>query len=446
MTTTEHPALPAGGGDDTITVSKRVTQAWRHTDTIRGETRDRVVYGWYLLRRNIRLTLKLMFVYSWRGACRGVRDFARWVYDYDSAALKHHYAGKLEVKDFGTAHSARRHTLRAHGLVIMAVGLPVLFPVLAWVAPVWLGWIAAFVVFCWVVKLIPGKDISEFFIAATIAGLVGWLLPGYLEMIPVPPVWVFVAIGVPLLIWLGYLGRPMDKPVLSGAVAAATEPPLGAPMVIRALTSLGNSKMSPKTQMDPATQITLWTDLHREGPGVIGDFVLPEGVPASFVVGKREEFAAALRRPLGCCWPSVGDKHPGHLVVFITRKPMSQAEQEPWPLLKRGEVNIFHSFPAFTDQKNQWVGLTLAYASMIVGAVPRMGKTFVVRELLLASGLDKRVRVAAIDGKGTGDLSACALYADFYSRGDREEELHRVRDYLRGLNLDSPLILQAASS
>ena len=277
------------------------------------------------------------------------------------------------------------------------------------------------------------QDISEFFIAATIAGLVGWLLPGYLEMIPVPPVWVFVAIGVPLLIWLGYLGRPMDKPVLSGAVAAATEPPLGAPMVIRALTSLGNSKMSPKTQMDPATQITLWTDLHREGPGVIGDFVLPEGVPASFVVGKREEFAAALRRPLGCCWPSVGDKHPGHLVVFITRKPMSQAEQEPWPLLKRGEVNIFHSFPAFTDQKNQWVGLTLAYASMIVGAVPRMGKTFVVRELLLASGLDKRVRVAAIDGKGTGDLSACALYADFYSRGDREEELHRVRDYLRGL-------------
>ena len=79
------------------------------------------------------------------------------------------------------------------------------------------------------------------------------------------------------------------------------------------------------------------------------------------------------------------------------------------------------------------MNVTLAYANFVIGALPRMGKTFLLREALLIAGLDPRARVYAIDGKGTGDLSACELYAHFYARGDRPEQVERVLHALRGL-------------
>jgi len=30
----------------------------------------------------------------------------------------------------------------------------------------------------------------------------------------------------------------------------------------------------------------------------------------------------------------------------------------------------------FTDQQGRWVNVTLAYANFVIGALPRMGKTF----------------------------------------------------------------------
>lgn len=419
-------------------VRERLQRAWRKTEGARADGLEHLKYALWKLWRWIKMFIKMVLWYSWTvGIWRAIGDFAKWAYDYDSAALKAHHRRKTtETKEALAVSSDRRKDLRAHFLVVMAVLLPVLFPILAWVAPIQLSWISAFVVFCWVVKLIPGKEFWEFIVAAAVAGVVRWQMPKYLAMIPVPPVWSFVVVGLALLGFLGWYGRPKDKPILKGDVGARAEEKLSPDLIMRALTSLGHSKMSEKTQQDPRTAIQPWTDLTRNGPGVEGDFVLPSGVAASFVSGKREEFAGALRRPLGCVWPSVGDMHPSHLVVFITKRPMVDCEQDPWPLLKLTEVDSFHPLPQFTDQRGKWLDVNLAYASMVIGAVPRIGKTYVVRQILLSQGKDLRTKVAAIDGKGTGDLGPIALFADFYSRGDSEEELERVLAYLRSVKAE----------
>ncbi|PSJ23927.1 cell division protein FtsK, partial [Streptosporangium nondiastaticum] len=146
---------------------------------------------------------------------------------------------------------------------------------------------------------------------------------------------------------------------LGPRVVKSVELPLTAPMVMESLCALGNAKM--KVPDD----IRLLMDPHRDGPGVRIELELPRGVTASFVMERREELAAALRRELGTVWPSVGRRHPGHLVLFVSDQVMAQAEQEPWPLLNAGEVDIFTAIPLFTNQRGAWIKLSIAYASII---------------------------------------------------------------------------------
>jgi len=259
----------------------------------------------------------------------------------------------------------------------------------------------------------------SFLVALAVAAMVSWALL---------PHWVSWAVLVAVVEVFGWIGRPVGKPIAAPASLVPGAPgPLKAPMVMEALCSLGIGGMrSP-------SEIGLLFDVARVGQGYQCDLELPKGVDAASVLEKRSQLSAALRRELGTVWPSVGRRHQGHLCLFVGDQSMSQAKQARWPLLKDGAVNVFAPAPFATDQQGRWVNVTLAYTSWIIGAQPRLGKTFAVRELLLLAGLDPRCKVAAIDLKGTGDLAPTALFADFYSVGDEAEDIEAQLDYLRML-------------
>lgn len=65
-----------------------------------------------------------------------------------------------------------------------------------------------------------------------------------------------------------------------------------------------------------------------------------------------------------------------------------------------------------------------------------MGKTFLLRQALLVAGLDLRAKVYSLDGKGTGDLASTQLFAHFYSRGAKPDEIERVRAAVRELRAE----------
>jgi hypothetical protein len=71
--------------------------------------------------------------------------------------------------------------------------------------------------------------------------------------------------------------------------------------------------------------------------------------------------------------------------------------------------------------------------SIIIGAVPRMGKTFLLRLLLLIDALDGRSEIHAYDLKGTGDLAPARSVAHAYGVGDEPEDMARMIDDFRGL-------------
>jgi S-DNA-T family DNA segregation ATPase FtsK/SpoIIIE len=119
----------------------------------------------------------------------------------------------------------------------------------------------------------------------------------------------------------------------------------------------------------------------------------------------------------------VGERHAGHLVLFISHVDMSRAKQKTWPLLKEGTVDVFKPVPMFTDQRGEWIDLRIATTSGVVGAVPRMGKTYFLRELALVGALDLRVEEYIFELKGTGDLSCTKMFAHYYSDSDEEEDI-----------------------
>lgn len=379
--------------------------------------------------RQLPTTLLLLVVFSPRGLARAVGMWARYIRDEDSAQLRAHHAAQKESDGYVKVSSVRGDNLRTRLLAsTLAVGV-VLTLVLLWTAPDVLAIFTAVATLALVVKVLPKRDVNGLLGACLAAGVVYFVTPHAAAYVPPPPPWLLWTVSLLAVGVLGWLGRPMAKPLVSlpNALPAGAPPRLTAPMVTAALCTLGNSRMK-----EPDS-IRLLSDPIRCGLGYQIDLELPAGVAAAWVVGKREEFAAAIRRELGCVFLMVGSRHPGHLVVYVSDQPMSQQEQAPWPLMKGPKVDIFEPVPFCTDQRGNWVYVTFAYASMVVGAIPRMGKTFLLRCALVICALDPRVRIYALDGKGTGDLGPLAPVAHFYSRGRKPEEIERVREFVREL-------------
>jgi DNA segregation ATPase FtsK/SpoIIIE, S-DNA-T family len=140
-------------------------------------------------------------------------------------------------------------------------------------------------------------------------------------------------------------------------------------------------------------------------------------------MARREKLSSGLQRGIGTVRPSVGERHEGHLVLFISHQDISRAKQKTWPLLRHGSVDVFNPVPMFTDQRGDWVDLRIATTSGVVGAIPRMGKTYFLRELALVAALDLRTEEYIFELKGTGDLSCTKLFAHYYSDSDEEEDI-----------------------
>ena len=250
-----------------------------------------------------------------------------------------------------------------------------------------------------------------------------------------PLAWIPVLLViVPLL---ARAGRPADKPILDSAVVPAAYERLTAEVILRALGALGIGELNKALAREPETAVALIDPICRDGDGWLARLDLPHGVTAAQVSEKREELASGLRRTIGCVWPeTIRKRHPGALSLYVGDEDMTTAVQPAWPLAKRGAADIFAPQVAGTDPRGRRVSVTLMYASVVIGAIPRMGKTFLLRLLLLICALDVRVELHLYDLKGTGDLSPLRPVAHRYRAGDEDEDIEYLLADLRALRTE----------
>ncbi|MFF4592428.1 FtsK/SpoIIIE domain-containing protein [Amycolatopsis sp. NPDC001319] len=243
----------------------------------------------------------------------------------------------------------------------------------------------------------------------------------------------YLAAGTATAALLGTAGGRADKPIVSRAVIAARVPKLTSDVVLNALGSLGIAKID-QTIAGKGEKIHFPAPIVRDGDGWRAEVELPYGVTVDMVMERRDKLASGLRRPLGCVWPEpVSDEHPGRLVIWVGDKPLNKQKAPTWPLAKRGRVNLFEPIPFGTDQRGRPVVLTMMFVAMLIGAMPRMGKTFALRILVLAAALDPMAELLLFELKGTGDLGMCKPVAHRYASGADNATLEEVMDGLRYL-------------
>lgn len=323
---------------------------------------------------------RLVWFSPW-GVWKALEALSRWVFDHEQQATRRDAARRNAVNEYVTLARRRDEHVKRRGIIAAACGL-----------------VLTIVVWRWTVTA------SAWHVA--IAGT--------------------VLVGV-----LGVVGRPGDQRVTDRATVTPFAPPrLSADSVTKALQALGIAGITTKGAV-----IAYPAPITRDGPGWRADVDLPHGVTPGQIMEKRAELASGLRRPLGCVWPGPDrDQHAGRLVLWVGDQDLARARQPGWPLAKTGRTSLFEPVPFGTDQRGRTVSVTLMFTSMVVGSVPRMGKTFSVRLLLLAAALDPIAELHLFELKGSGDFSALEPVAHAYRAGDDLDDIEYIVADMRKLS------------
>jgi S-DNA-T family DNA segregation ATPase FtsK/SpoIIIE len=320
--------------------------------------------------------------WSPRGLGVAVSRSVRWVFDYDSKQLGQHAIRQADSDQYLKVTDARADRIRLR----LRIALTALF----------LGTVG-------------------------VVALDAWAPPQAL--------WLLGALAV---VGLGWLGSPADRPITGPSVKVDKPTRLTSDVVVRALGALGIAEINKALSKGPG--ISFPAPITRDGPGWRAEVDLPYGVTAVDVIERRESLASGLRRPLGCVWPEpADDSHAGRLVLWVGDQDMSQAKPTNWPLAKHGRADLFKPIPFGTNPRGRIVSISLVFANVLIGAMPRVGKTFALRVLLLAAALDPGVELRIFELKGTGDLSMLEGCCHRYASGADDQTLEHAMESLREL-------------
>ena len=113
-----------------------------------------------------------------------------------------------------------------------------------------------------------------------------------------------------------------------------------------------------------------------------------------------------------------------------------------YPLAKAGRADLFKPVPYGTDQRGKAVTLPLMFANLLIGSIPRQGKTVAMRVALLAAALDPLAEIHVHELKGTGDLGPLEKVAHRYGSGADDATIEAALADLRQL-ADVELIRRA---
>lgn len=230
-------------------------------------------------------------------------------------------------------------------------------------------------------------------IVAAVAGFVG--LAAALTVYVMAPSWMLMLSMAALTTTLGVVGAPADKPLIDRAKVTFRKRRLSSDIITRAFAAAG---LTVKDQ-----GIAFPRPIGRDGDGwrVVVD--LPYGKTFEDALKKHVPLASGI------------DISPTQL--FLDRDETSARRVSMWiadrdplavpagrtPLLGATRVDFWKPFPWGVDERGNPVMASMLWLSLLVGAVPRQGKTFSARTIVLAAALDPYVRIILFDGKASPD-------------------------------------------
>jgi DNA segregation ATPase FtsK/SpoIIIE, S-DNA-T family len=171
----------------------------------------------------------------------------------------------------------------------------------------------------------------------------------------------------------------------------------------------------------------------RVGDGWAITVDLPATRKAADVIKYRDALASALAvDEVQLIVERVRGKggHAGRVFLWVADEDPYSGPPLRTPLLDVECWDAWRPVPFGRDARQRRIDLPLVWTSLLVGAIPRQGKTFAIR--LPAAGLilDPYTRLYVFDGKGGKDWDAAEAVAYRFVRGDELDHAYAVRDHL----------------
>ncbi len=174
----------------------------------------------------------------------------------------------------------------------------------------------------------------------------------------------------------------------------------------------------------------------RSGDGWAITVDLPATRKAADVVKNRDALASALAvDEVQLIVERVRGRggHAGRVFLWVADEDPYSGSPMRFPLLDADRWDAWRPIPFGRDARDRKVELPLVWTSLLIGAIPRQGKTFATR--LPAAGLilDPYTQLYVFDGKGGKDWEAAESVAHRFVCGDELQHTEAVRDHLIGL-------------
>ncbi|WP_211771569.1 cell division protein FtsK [Kutzneria sp. CA-103260] len=218
-------------------------------------------------------------------------------------------------------------------------------------------------------------------------------------------------------------GAPGRKPVLSGPRSLAWTMD---PQVL--VDAFRDAKLIGKEE-----SLRLVERARRIGDGWAITVDLPATRKAADVIKHRDALASALAvDEVQLIAERVRGQggHAGRVSLWVADDDPYAGPPLRTPLLDVQWWDAWRPVPFGRDARGRQVDLPLVWTSLLVGAIPRQGKTFATRLAAAGLVLDPYTRLYFFDGKGGKDWSAAEQVAYRFVCGDEQAHAEAVRDYL----------------
>lgn len=212
--------------------------------------------------------------------------------------------------------------------------------------------------------------------------------------------WTTVAALVTLL---GLVGAPADQRLIDPARIKFRMRKLSADIVSRAFTAAGLTK--------PDQGITFPQPITQEGDGwrVVVD--MPYGKTYAQALKARDVLSSGLDCAATQLFLDKDESSERRVSMWVAKRDPLAVKVGRSPLAEAERVDFWKPFPWGRDERGNEVLVTMLWLSLLVGAVPRQGKTFSARTIALAGALDPYVRLYVFDGKASPDWRQFAKVA-----------------------------------
>jgi DNA segregation ATPase FtsK/SpoIIIE, S-DNA-T family len=391
----EPENLPAVPGETApATIEGKVVQPWQRQPEFRpvfpawviDPAERRSAGAWmvaYVRHRTMYHLVRAPFyvikfvAYAPNGVWKAGRDLARWVFDAEAAPLRKHAVGTNDAATYMQLNGMRNDRVRLRLIVSGSVA----------------GTAAL------AVRILTAK--------------------------PVVPHWGWYGLAAAATVAAGLHGRQKGRPFIQPAVVLAGPRKLTPDMLFRAYLA---QKLCTED-----TPIIIMYGPTREAGGWLVIIELPFEYTADQAIKKKVGLAAALRvdevqlfldRVRG------PGGHAGLVENWVADADPYATPPPVTPLLEVEAVDFWQPMPFGIDARRRPVELSLIWSSLLVGSIPRMGKTFAARLPAAAGALDVFLREIVFDGKGGRDWKPFALVAYRYGSGVRRAVVEHLAQVL----------------